>query len=100
MVNQICFTDKSCDELSCLHEKVNQCSSAMDGNDLTTPEWFVVLMFDVSSDITTVNEAKLSRLSRKQIRYDSTPQTQAVGILNEHARYSSYEARHVSWGRH
>lgn len=85
-----------CDEVSSTFAKLSQCPSAVEDSDLQALERFVVLMYDRSSDVTTVNEARLNLFARKQRPYDSIPPTQAA--LKEHAKRASYEAGHV-WGQ-
>ena len=48
------------DEFSSIHWKFKSCPSAVKYNDLAALEWFVVQMFDMFSDVTTVNEASLN----------------------------------------
>ena len=55
-----------------------------------------MLMYDRSSEVSTVNEAILDLFARKQRPYDLIPPTQAA--LKEHAKHAAYEAIHV-WGQ-
>ena len=85
-----------CDEVSSTFATLNECPSAVKDSDLQALEKFVVLMYDRSSDVTTVNEARLDLFARKQRQYDLIPPTQAA--LKEHAKRASYEAGYV-WGQ-
>ena len=53
----------------------------------------MVLMYDRSSSVASVNEARLSLFARKQRSYDLIPPTQ--GALKEHAKRAAYEAGHI-----
>ena len=55
-----------------------------------------MLIYDRSSDVTTVNEAMLDLFARKQRQYDLIPPTQAA--LKEHAKRASYGAGDL-WGQ-
>lgn len=85
-----------CDEVSNTFARLSKCPSAVEDSDLQALERFVVLMYDRSSDVTTVNEARLDLFARKQRQYDLIPPTQAA--LKEHAKRASYEAGYV-WGQ-
>ena len=63
-----------CDEVSKIFSKLSEHPSAVDDNDLKALEKFVVLMYDRSSEVTTVNEARLDLFARKQRQYDLIPQ--------------------------
>ena len=85
-----------CDEVSNNFAKLSECPSAVDDSYLQALERFVVVMYDRSSDVTTVNEARLDLFARKQRPYDLIPPTQAA--LKEHAKPAAYEAGYV-WGQ-
>ena len=71
-------TRNVCDEVSSTFAKLSQCLSAVEDIDLQGLKKFVVLMYDRSSDVTTVNEARVDLFARKQRPYDSIPPTQAA----------------------
>jgi len=85
-----------CDEVSSSFVKLSQCPFVVEDSDLQALERFVVLMYDRSRDVTTVNEASLDLFARKQRPYDSIPQTQAA--LKEHPKRAFYEVGHVGTG--
>ena len=53
----------------------------------------MILMYDKSSSIASVNKARLALFARKQRSYDLIQPTQ--GALKEHAKRAAYEARHI-----
>ena len=53
----------------------------------------MVLMYDRSSSVASVNEARLALFARKQRSYDLIPPTQ--GALKEHTKRTAYEAGHI-----
>ena len=53
-------------------------------------ERFVALMYDKSSTLDSVDEARLDLFARKQRRYDATPPTRAA--LLQHTKCSIYQA--------
>ena len=67
-----------CDEVSNTLARLSECRSAVEGSDLQALEKFIVLMYDRSSDVTTVNKARLALFARKQRQYDLIPPTQAA----------------------
>ena len=81
------------DEVSSTFAKLSQCPSAVEDRDLLALERFVVLLYDRSSDVTTVNEIRLILFARKQRPYHSIPITPAA--LKEHAKRASYHAGHL-----
>ena len=82
-----------CNEASVIFTKLSQCPSKIEGSDLQILEKYVVLMYDRSSSVVLVNEARLALFSRKQRSYDLIPPTQ--GALKEHAKRAAYEAGHI-----
>ena len=48
-------------------------------------------MYDISSEVTTVNEARCGLFARKQRQYDLIPQA----ALKEHAKRAAYVAGYV-----
>ena len=74
MANQRSLPGKhgTCDEVSNTFARLSKCPSAVEDSDLQALERFVVLMYDRSSDVTTVNEARLDLFARKQRQYDLT----------------------------
>ena len=85
-----------CDEVSKIFSKLSKHPSAVEDNDLKALEKFVVPMYDRSSEVTTVNEARLDLFARKQRQYDQIPPTQVA--LKEHAKRAAYVAGYV-WGQ-
>ena len=59
-----------CDEVSKIFSKLSEHPSVVDDNDLKALEKFVVLMYDRSSEVTTVNEARYDLFARKLRQYD------------------------------
>ena len=82
-----------CDEASVIFTKLSQCPSKIEESDLEILEKFVVLMYDRSSSVASVNEARLALFARKQRSYDLIPPTQ--GALTEHAKRAAYQAGHI-----
>ena len=64
-----------CDEVSNTFAKLSECPSAVEDSGLQALERFVVIMYDGSSNVTTVNEARLDLFARKQRQYDLIPCT-------------------------
>ena len=82
-----------CDEASVIFTKLSQCPSKIEESDLEILEKFVVLMYDRSSSVASVNEARLALFARKQRSYDLIPPTQ--GALTEHAKRAAYQVGHI-----
>ena len=82
-----------CDEASVIFTKLSQCPSKIEESDLEILEKFVVLMYDRSSSVASVNEARLALFARKQRSCDLIPPTQ--GALTEHAKRAAYQAGHI-----
>jgi hypothetical protein len=85
-----------CDEVSKIFSKLSEHPSAVDDSDLKASKKFVVLMYDRSSEVTTVNEARFDLFARKQKHYDLIPPIQAA--LKERAKRAAYVAGYV-WGQ-
>ena len=77
-----------CDEVSNTFAKLSECPSAVEDSYLQALERFVVIMYDRSSNVTTVNKARLDLYARKQRQYDLIPPTQAA--LKELAKRAGY----------
>ena len=82
-----------CNEASVIFTKRSQCPSKIEESDLQILEKLVVLMYDRSSSVASVNEARLALLARKLRSYDLIPPTQ--GALKEHANRAAYEAGRI-----
>ena len=96
MANQISLPGKhvTCvNQVSITFAILSNCPSAVEDSDLQALERFVVLMYDRSSDVTTVNEARLDLFAREQRQCDLIPPTQAA--LKEHAKRDSHEGGYV-----
>lgn len=78
------------------HSRLSQTPEEVGEDDLKTLETFVVKMYDPSSEITQVNEARLDMFARKQREYHSIPPTRAA--LLQHSQRAAYQAGHV-WGQ-
>ena len=85
-----------CDEVSNIFAKLSVYPLSIDDSDLQALERFVVLMYDRSSNINSVNEARFDLFARKQKQYDLIPPTQAA--LKEHVKRAAYVAGYV-WGQ-
>lgn len=62
----------------------------IDDDDLEILEKFVVIMYDRSSTVVHVDEARLEMFARKQRPYGAIPPTRAV--LLQHAKRAAYQA--------
>lgn len=65
----------------------------MENEDIDALERSVVLLYDRSSESSSVNEARLELFARKQRTYDYIPPSKAA--LVEHAKRAAYQAGHV-----
>ena len=79
-----------CDEASEVFRKLSQYPLVIDDEDMQTLVKFVVMMFDCSSTIETVNDARLDMFSRKQRPYEAIPPTLAA--LKQHVNRAAYQA--------
>ncbi|CAE1318539.1 unnamed protein product [Acanthosepion pharaonis] len=85
-----------CNDALATFAKLSHCPPEINESDLQVLERFVVLMYDRSSDATTVDETKLDFFARKQRSYELIPPTQ--GALKEHAKRAAIQAGHI-WGQ-
>lgn len=83
-------------QASATFEKRSHCPSKVEDSDLQVLERFVVLMYDRSCSVSSVNEARLDLFARKQRPYDLIPPTQSA--LKEHVKRVAYQAGHI-WGQ-
>ena len=72
-----------CNEASVIFTKLSQCPSKIEESDLQILDKCVVLMYDRSSSVASVNEASLPLFARKQ------------RSLKEHTKRAAYEAGHI-----
>jgi hypothetical protein len=84
------------DEVTKTFTKLSQNPASLDDKDLNALEKFVVIMYDRSSTLTTVNEARLDLFAWKQRPYMAIPPTQAA--LKEHSKRAAYEGG-IIWGQ-
>ena len=80
-------------ETSDIFTKLSRQPSTIEDADLRTIERFVVLLYDRSSEASSVNEARFELFARKQRTYDSIPPSR--GALVEHVKRAAYQAGHV-----
>lgn len=73
--------------------KLSQHPPRREDDDILKLERFVVLLYDRSSELSSVNEARLDLFARKQRAYDSIPPSR--GALVEHVKRAAYQAGHV-----
>lgn len=84
------------DEVSHTFAALSQVPSEVSDHNLCILEKFVVAMYDRSSTTTTVNDARLDILARKQRSYQAIPPTRAS--LQKHAQRAAYQAGLI-WGQ-
>ena len=85
-----------CENVSATFSKLSKWSSGISERDVQQLDRFVVTMYDRSSAVITVNEARLNLFARKQRSYNSIPPTRAA--LQEHAKRAAYQAGLI-WGQ-
>jgi hypothetical protein len=85
-----------CDDVSETFTKLSQQPTEVTELDLQQLEKFVVMVYDRSSAVTSVDEARLDLFARKQRPYNSIPPTQAA--LREHTKHAAYQAG-IVWGQ-
>ena len=71
-IKLVCLENNVCDEVSNTFARLSECPSAVEDSDLQALERFVLLMYDSSSDVTTVKKASLDLFARKTIWLDPT----------------------------
>ena len=77
-------------EASPIFAKLSQYPPILDDGDLEILERFVVLMYDRSSTVASVDEARFDMFARKQRPYEAIPPTKAA--LLQHAKRAAYQA--------
>ena len=84
-----------CGDVSATFKKLSNCPAEVSDDDLQKLEEFVVIMYDRSSAVTGVEEARLDLFARKQRPYGTILPTSAA--LTEHAKRTAFQA--VIWGQ-
>ena len=77
-------------EISDVFTKFTRYPTVINNNDLDLLEMFVVALYDRSSPVRRVNNARLDLFARKQRSFDAIPPTRAA--LIEHTRRAVYQA--------
>ena len=91
------LTWKVFDEVTPTFKALSTYPVAINEANLQSLERFVVLVYDRSSPLKAVNEARLEMFARKQKMYDTIPPTQDA--LYQHIRRSAYQAAAAVWGQ-
>lgn len=85
-----------CADTTDVFAKLSKYPPRVDEIDLEVLEKFVVTMYDRSSTVTQVDDARLDMFARKQRPYESIPPTRAA--LLQHAKRAAYQAGCI-WGQ-
>lgn len=85
-----------CVEASDVFAKLSQYPPTVGDNELDVLEKFVVMMYDRSSTVTSVDDARLEMFARKQRPYEAIPPTRAA--LLQHVKRAAYQAGCI-WGQ-
>ena len=85
-----------CEEVFETFIRLSHCPTGVSDADLQKLETFVVLMYDRSSALSGVDEARLDLFVCKQRAYDAFPPTRSA--LKEHAKRAAYQAG-IIWGQ-
>ena len=78
-----------CDEASSVFSKFSHYPPVLDDEDLKTLEKFMVMMYDRSSTVEGVDDARLDMFARKQRPYEAIPPTRSA--LKQHVMRASYQ---------
>lgn len=76
--------------------KLSQYPPTVGDNELDVLEKFVVMMYDRSSTVTSVDDDRLEMFARKQRPYEAIPPTRAA--LLQHVKRAAYQAGCI-WGQ-
>ena len=79
-----------CDEVTGTFVTLSQVPTEVCDQDLMNLGHFVMLPYDRTSSVTSVNKARLELFARKQKPYDAIPPSRAA--LLQHAKRAAYQA--------
>ncbi|KAK4304447.1 hypothetical protein Pmani_023602 [Petrolisthes manimaculis] len=79
-----------CPDVSQVFKKLSKYPPVVDEMDIQIIEMYVVSLYDRSSTVTSVNNARFDMFARKQRSFDAIPPTRSA--LVEHIRRASYQA--------
>ena len=82
--------------MSNVFRKLSQYPPIHDDQDLAVMEMYVVFLYDRSSPVASVDEARFDMFARKQCSFDAIPPTRAS--LIKHIKRASYQAGCI-WAR-